>query len=160
LKPLLQGTTETDQFLKICGIVGAPGPANWLDGVKSPTRLGIRMPQTALVPLATVVSGASPGALDLLKQKTKCSTGFAVSLVPGKSTPSSEAPLETPAESESRLDVLRPLPACVRSSDDEPTFDDIFDQIHSINMTVWTDKKDFLVPVWVSKVPSTGLRGD
>jgi protein kinase len=67
-KPLFQGTSETDQVFKICAVLGTPGPVNWPDGVKLATRLGIRLPQAAAVPLATVVPGASPEALDLLKE--------------------------------------------------------------------------------------------
>jgi protein kinase len=67
-KPLFQGTSETDQFFKICGVVGAPSPTNWPDGVRLATRLGIRLPQTPPTPLASLLPNASPEAIDLLRQ--------------------------------------------------------------------------------------------
>jgi serine/threonine protein kinase len=67
-KPLFQGTSETSQVFKILAVLGTRGPANWTDGLRLATRLGIKLPQAAAVPLATLVPAASPEALDLLKE--------------------------------------------------------------------------------------------
>lgn len=67
MKPLFQGTSETDQLFKIISITGTPGPGNWPDGIKLANRLNIRLPQFAPTPLNVAIPTASPEALDLLK---------------------------------------------------------------------------------------------
>jgi serine/threonine protein kinase len=87
-----------------------------------------------------VIPGASPEALDLLKQMLQLDPtkrpGAAQALqhlwFTGQSTPLIETPPTTPAASENRQKVdqaPRPPPAFVRSNSDAPTFDDIFDGI-------------------------------
>ncbi|KAH0792977.1 CMGC family protein kinase [Histomonas meleagridis] len=87
LKPLFQGTSETDQIYKICSIMGTPGPGNWPDGVRLANKMGIRFPQQQPMPLSTVIPNASPEALDLLKEL--------LSLDPAK-RPSAAAALQHP----------------------------------------------------------------
>ena len=71
LKPIFQGSSETDQLFKICSVLGTPGPNNWPDGVKYATRLGIRLPQFATTPLASIIPNASPEAIDLISNLLK-----------------------------------------------------------------------------------------
>jgi serine/threonine protein kinase len=139
-KPLFGGTSETDQFFKICGVVGAPGPANWPDGVKLATRLGIRLPQTPPTPLPAVMANASAEAIDLLKQMLQLDptkrpgaaqalqhpwfTGMATPI--GGTAPSSPPPKEAaPPPGVPQ----RPNPVVLHSNSDAPAFDDIFDGI-------------------------------
>lgn len=68
LKPIFQGSSETDQLFKICSVLGTPGPNNWPDGVKYATRLGIRLPQFAPTPLSVILPNASPEAVDLISE--------------------------------------------------------------------------------------------
>jgi protein kinase len=68
LKPIFQGSSETDQLFKILSILGTPGPANWPDGAKLAARLGIRLPQFTASSLTSVLPTASPDAIDLLAQ--------------------------------------------------------------------------------------------
>lgn len=68
LKPLFQGSSETDQLFKICSVLGTPGPNNWPDGLKLATRLGIRLPQFAPTALSSIMPNASPEAIDLMTE--------------------------------------------------------------------------------------------
>ncbi|KAH0793415.1 CMGC family protein kinase [Histomonas meleagridis] len=70
LKPLFQGTSETDQIFKICSILGCP-EYSWPDGSRLAAKLGIRVPQFAPTPLSTIIPNASPEAIDLLNQMLK-----------------------------------------------------------------------------------------
>ena len=71
LKPLFQGSSETDQIFKICSVIGTPSSNNWPDGMRLANRLGIRFPQSSSVSLSTLIPGASPEAIDLLSQLLK-----------------------------------------------------------------------------------------
>jgi serine/threonine protein kinase len=139
-KPLFQGTSETDQFFKICGIVGPPGPTNWPDGVRLATRLGIRLPQTASVPLASAIPGASSEAIDLLRQMLQldptrrpgASQALQHPWFTGVVTPlSGDTPQlnEIVPESAPPPEVPRRPVVPFVSSGDTPEFDDIFDGI-------------------------------
>ena len=68
LKPIFQGSSETDQLFKICSVLGTPGPNNWPDGVKYASRLGVRLPQFAPTPLSAIIPNASPEAIDLITE--------------------------------------------------------------------------------------------
>jgi protein kinase len=66
LKPLFQGSSETDQLFKICSVLGTPNAQNWPDGVRLATRLGIRLPQFGPTSLASIIPSASAQAIELL----------------------------------------------------------------------------------------------
>jgi len=66
LKPLFQGSSETDQLFKICSVLGTPNQNNWPDGAILAGRLNIRLPQFVSTPLASILPSASPEAIDLL----------------------------------------------------------------------------------------------
>jgi protein kinase len=68
MKPLFQGSSETDQLFKICSVLGTPGGNNWPEGVRLATNLGIRLPQFFPTSLASIIPGASPEAIDLLTE--------------------------------------------------------------------------------------------
>jgi protein kinase len=153
MKPLFQGTSETDQLFKICSILGTPGPTNWPDGVKLATRLGLRLPQVTPTSLASVVTGASPEALDLLKEILQfdpakrpsasqalqhpffsgpsCPVGTAVASQapsPGpRPSPVIPPPKDTANPSVPARTVSNPFAALAPK--DTPEFDDIFDGI-------------------------------
>jgi protein kinase len=66
LKPLFQGSSETDQLFKMCSVLGTPNAQNWPDGVRLAARLGIRLPQFSPTSLASIMPNASPQAIELL----------------------------------------------------------------------------------------------
>lgn len=70
-KPLFCGSSETDQFYKICSILGPPNSQNWPDGVKLANRLGIRLINSPVVPLSKLIPNASKEAIDLMNQMIK-----------------------------------------------------------------------------------------
>jgi protein kinase len=71
MRPLFQGNSETDQFFKICSVLGTPNAATWPDGVKLATNLGIRLPQFFPTSLSSLIPGASPEAIDFLTEILK-----------------------------------------------------------------------------------------
>ncbi|OHS95334.1 CMGC family protein kinase [Tritrichomonas foetus] len=67
-KPIFCGTSETDQFYKICAVLGSPNSQNWPDGIKLANRLGIRLNNNPPVSLSKLMPDASPQAIDLISQ--------------------------------------------------------------------------------------------
>ena len=70
-KPLFCGSSETDQFYRICSVLGPPNSQNWPDGVKLANRLGIRLSSNHVVPLSKLIPNASKEAIDLMNQMIK-----------------------------------------------------------------------------------------
>jgi protein kinase len=143
LKPLFQGTSETDQLFKICSILGTPGPLNWPEGVKLATRLGVRLPQVTPVSLASVVTGASPEAIELLKEilqfdpskRPTASQALQHPFFTGASCRSGDViikQISAPMEQATRVEakpVNRSIAPSLSASLDAPEFDDIFEGI-------------------------------
>ena len=69
--PLFYGQTEKEVFIKICSVLGSPTPSNWLEGINQANLIGMKYPQSSGTDLATIVKGASPEAIDLMKQMLK-----------------------------------------------------------------------------------------
>lgn len=68
LRPLFQGTSETDQLIKISNILSPPDMQTWADGVKLIAKNRVRLPPSSGVPLSTLMPNASPEAIDLITQ--------------------------------------------------------------------------------------------
>jgi len=66
LKPLFQGTSEADQLIKICGVLGTSALQDWQDSQKLISKLGIRLSFTPAVSLATLMPNASSEAIELM----------------------------------------------------------------------------------------------
>jgi protein kinase len=75
LKPLFQGSSETDQLFKICSVLGTPTAATWPDGPRLAARLGIRLPQFGPTPLSGIIPNASPEAIDLMTELLRYDPG-------------------------------------------------------------------------------------
>ena len=109
LKPLFQGTSETDQLFKICSIMGTPGSSNWPDGLRLATKMGIRLPQSAPTPLSVVIPNASSEAIDLLKEllqldpakRPSASQALQHSFFKGEKCPVGKAPVNNNVNSSS-----------------------------------------------------------
>ena len=69
--PLFYGATEKEVFIKICTTLGSPTPSTWLEGINQANLIGMKYPQSSGTDLATIVTGASPEAIDLMKQMLK-----------------------------------------------------------------------------------------
>ena len=71
--PLFFGSSEKEVFIKICTILGSPNKSNWHEGVNQASKIGLKYPQSSGTDLANIVIGASPEAIDLMKQILKWS---------------------------------------------------------------------------------------
>ena len=71
--PLFYGASEKEVFHKICTILGSPNKSNWNEGVNQASKIGFKYPQNTGTDLANIVIGASPEAIDLMKQMLKWS---------------------------------------------------------------------------------------
>ena len=69
--PLFYGQTEKEVFTKICTTLGSPTNSTWLEGVNQANKIGMKFPQSSGTDLANIVIGASPEAIDLMKQMLK-----------------------------------------------------------------------------------------
>ena len=69
--PLFYGATEKEVFIKICTTLGSPTSSTWLEGINQANIIGMKYPQSPGTDLATIVTGASPEAIDLMKQMLK-----------------------------------------------------------------------------------------
>ena len=69
--PLFYGSSEKEVFIKICTTLGSPNKSNWHEGVNQASKIGMKYPQSSGTDLANIVIGASPEAIDLMKQMLK-----------------------------------------------------------------------------------------
>ena len=69
--PLFYGASEKEVFVKICTTLGSPNKSNWSEGVNQASKIGMKYPQSSGTDLANIVIGASPEAIDLMKQMLK-----------------------------------------------------------------------------------------
>ena len=69
--PLFYGASEKEVFVKICTTLGSPNKSNWNEGVNQASKIGMKYPQSSGTDLANIVIGASPEAIDLMKQMLK-----------------------------------------------------------------------------------------
>ena len=69
--PLFYGASEKEVFIKICTTLGSPNKSNWHEGVNQASKIGMKYPQSSGTNLANIVIGASPEAIDLMKQMLK-----------------------------------------------------------------------------------------
>ena len=69
--PLFYGSSEKEVFIKICTTLGSPNKSNWNEGVNQASKIGMKYPQSSGTDLANIVIGASPEAIDLMKQMLK-----------------------------------------------------------------------------------------
>ena len=69
--PLFYGQTEKEVFIKICTTLGSPTSSTWIEGVNQANLIGMKYPQCPGTDLASIVTGASPEAIDLMKQMLK-----------------------------------------------------------------------------------------
>ena len=69
--PLFYGSSEKEVFIKICTTLGSPNKNNWNEGVNQANKIGMKYPQSSGTDLSNIVIGASPEAIDLMKQMLK-----------------------------------------------------------------------------------------
>ena len=69
--PLFYGSSEKEVFIKICTTLGSPNKSTWNEGVNQANKIGMKYPQSSGNELANIVIGASPEAIDLMKQMLK-----------------------------------------------------------------------------------------
>jgi protein kinase len=65
-RPLMPGTSESDQLYKICSCMGTPSPQQWPEGHKLASKIGFRFPQFVPTKLGTIVPNASKEAVELM----------------------------------------------------------------------------------------------
>lgn len=66
MRPLFPGTSEPDQVVKICSVLGTPTSDQWEDGLRLATQMGFKFPQFARTPLESLITNASPEAIQLI----------------------------------------------------------------------------------------------
>lgn len=67
LRPLFPGSSEVDTLFKCTGVLGTPSKAQWPEGLQLATKMGFKFPQMAATPLRSLITGASPDALQLMQ---------------------------------------------------------------------------------------------
>ena len=64
-KPLFPGSSEADQLMKVCKVMGTP--KNWPQGNSLASQIGFRFPIEPGLPLQNLIPNASEAAIDLMK---------------------------------------------------------------------------------------------
>jgi len=59
LRPLLPGSSESDQLYKTCSVLGTPSQADWPEGFKLASQIGFRWPSFVPTKLSTLVPQAN-----------------------------------------------------------------------------------------------------
>lgn len=67
LRPLFPGSSEADEVVKMCSILGTPTQQSWSEGIRLASNMSFRFPQYAPVPLSKIVTGAGQEGLDLIQ---------------------------------------------------------------------------------------------
>jgi len=68
LRPLFPGSSENDQIYKICSVLGTPKQSEWPEGYKLAAQMNFTFPQFVATPLTSIVTNASPEAMDIMYQ--------------------------------------------------------------------------------------------
>ncbi len=68
MRPLFPGSSEADQLLKICQVLGTPTREVWPEGFKLAEQIGFKFPQCPPANLRSLVQTASDSALDLMSR--------------------------------------------------------------------------------------------
>ena len=68
MRPLFPGSSEADQMLKICQVLGTPTKENWPEGFKLAEQIGFKFPQCPAVNLKTIIQTGSDLAIDLMSR--------------------------------------------------------------------------------------------
>jgi len=66
LRPLLPGSSESDQIYKTCSVLGTPTQQNWPEGLKLAAQIGFRFPQFVPTKLETLVPQANQEGLEIM----------------------------------------------------------------------------------------------
>merc|ERR1712232_1069866 len=66
LRPLLPGSSESDQLYKSCSVLGTPTQSTWPEGLKLAAKIGFRWPQFGPTRLETLITSANAEAISLM----------------------------------------------------------------------------------------------
>jgi len=66
LRPLFPGSSENDQLLKICSVLGTPSATAWPEGAKLATQIGFRWPTFVPTSLETLIPMASAEGIAIM----------------------------------------------------------------------------------------------
>ncbi|GJN21954.1 hypothetical protein PR202_gb09478 [Eleusine coracana subsp. coracana] len=66
LHPLFPGTSEADEILKICNVIGSPDEQSWPEGLSLAETMKYKFPQVKGNQLSEVMTSASSEAIDLI----------------------------------------------------------------------------------------------
>eukprot|EP00927_Polykrikos_kofoidii_P001000 TRINITY_DN10365_c0_g1_i1.p1 TRINITY_DN10365_c0_g1~~TRINITY_DN10365_c0_g1_i1.p1 ORF type:complete len:458 (-),score=77.91 TRINITY_DN10365_c0_g1_i1:312-1685(-) len=66
LRPLFPGSSESDQLIKICSVVGTPTQQQWAEGHKLAAQIGFRWPQFVPTSLQTLIPMAGKEGIDIM----------------------------------------------------------------------------------------------
>lgn len=66
LRPLLPGSSESDQLYKTCSVFGTPTQTQWPEGYRLASQIGFRWPQFVPTKLEVLIPTASPEAIALM----------------------------------------------------------------------------------------------
>ena len=69
MHPLFPGSSEADQMVKICQVLGTPTKDAWPEGFKLAEQIGFKFPQFPPASLKALVPTASDHALDLMSRR-------------------------------------------------------------------------------------------
>jgi serine/threonine protein kinase len=122
LKPLFQGSSETDQLFKICSVLGTPNAQNWPDGQRLAARLGIRLPQFNPVSLSSIIPNASPEAIDLMTELLRYDPGKRLNAIQALQHPffkGEKVAVSRPVKAAAEEERPRPIQLNSRLKDDE-----------------------------------------
>lgn len=67
-RPLFAGTSEGDQLMKVCSVLGTPSKVEWPEGHKLAAKLGYKFPTMTSTPLSELLPDAPSDALDLIEK--------------------------------------------------------------------------------------------
>jgi protein kinase len=67
LRPLLPGSSESDEIYKICSVIGTPTQQNWPEGLKLASQLNFRWPQFTPTSLEVLIPQAGSDGIAVMK---------------------------------------------------------------------------------------------
>ncbi|KAI1288432.1 Serine/threonine-protein kinase MAK [Halotydeus destructor] len=68
LQPLFPGRSEIDQIFRTCSVLGTPDKKEWPEGFQLAVAMNFKFPQFSPMAIDSLVTNASPDAVELLKQ--------------------------------------------------------------------------------------------
>lgn len=115
-KPLFPGSSEADQLIKVCKVMGTP--RNWPQGLALATQIGFRFPNENGISLQNIIPNSSEAGIDLMRSMLQYNPDSRPTALDALRHPYFSASLQVPRN----IPEAGPQPALAVKANEAPNF--------------------------------------